>query len=76
VDLANLSSESEMCVGSRVRLVGVSISFENNFSAPIHSPLSGSLYQSFSFSVATLSAEKERGEKYIDKRRHRGELQS
>jgi hypothetical protein len=32
VDLANLGSESEeTCVGSRVRLVGVSISFENNF---------------------------------------------
>jgi hypothetical protein len=26
-----LGSESEMCVGSRVRLVGVSISFEKNF---------------------------------------------
>jgi hypothetical protein len=31
VDLANLGSESEMCVGSCVRLVGVFISFENNF---------------------------------------------
>jgi hypothetical protein len=31
VDLANLGSESEMCVGSRVRLVGVYISFEKNF---------------------------------------------
>jgi hypothetical protein len=31
VDLANLGSESETCVGSRVRLVGVSISFEKNF---------------------------------------------
>jgi hypothetical protein len=31
VGLANLGSESEMCVGSRVRLVGVSISFEKNF---------------------------------------------
>jgi hypothetical protein len=30
VDLADLGSESEMCVGSRVRLVGVSISFEKN----------------------------------------------
>jgi hypothetical protein len=29
--LANLGSESETCVGSRVRLVGVSISFEKNF---------------------------------------------
>jgi hypothetical protein len=31
VDLANLGSESETCVGSRVRLVGVSISIEKNF---------------------------------------------
>jgi hypothetical protein len=31
VDLANLGSESETCVGSRVRLVGVSISFKKNF---------------------------------------------
>jgi hypothetical protein len=31
VDVANLGSESETCVGSRVRLVGVSISFEKNF---------------------------------------------
>jgi hypothetical protein len=29
--LANLGSESEACVGSRVHLVGVSISFEKNF---------------------------------------------
>jgi hypothetical protein len=31
VGLANLGSESESCVGSRVHLVGVSISFEKNF---------------------------------------------
>jgi hypothetical protein len=31
VGLANLGSESETCVGSRVDLVGASISFENNF---------------------------------------------
>jgi hypothetical protein len=31
VGLANLCSESEMCVGSHVHLVGVSISFEKNF---------------------------------------------
>jgi hypothetical protein len=31
VCLANLGSEWEKCVGSRVRLVGVSISFEKNF---------------------------------------------
>jgi hypothetical protein len=31
VDLSDLGSESETCVGSRVCLVGVSISFEKNF---------------------------------------------
>jgi hypothetical protein len=31
VGLANLGSELETCVGSRVRLVGVPISFEKNF---------------------------------------------
>jgi hypothetical protein len=31
VGLTNLGSESETCVGSRVYLVGVSISFEKNF---------------------------------------------
>jgi hypothetical protein len=31
VGLANLGSESETCVGNRVHLVGVSISFEKNF---------------------------------------------
>jgi hypothetical protein len=31
VGLANLGSKSETCVGSRVHLVGVSISFEKNF---------------------------------------------
>jgi hypothetical protein len=31
VGLTNLGSESETCVGSRVRLVGVFISFEKNF---------------------------------------------
>jgi hypothetical protein len=31
VVLANLGSESETCFGSRVRLVGASISFEKNF---------------------------------------------
>jgi hypothetical protein len=31
VGLVNLGSESETCVGSRVHLVGVSISFEKNF---------------------------------------------
>jgi hypothetical protein len=31
VGLANFGSESETCVGSRVHLVAVSISFEKNF---------------------------------------------
>jgi hypothetical protein len=44
----NLGSESEMCVGSRVHLVGVSISFEKNFYwLPFTPPLSGSPYRSF-----------------------------
>jgi hypothetical protein len=48
VDLANLGSESETCVGSRVRLVGVFISFEKNFyRLPFTPPLSGSPYRSF-----------------------------
>jgi hypothetical protein len=38
--LANLGNESETCVGSRVRLVGVSISFEKNFyRLPFTAPL-------------------------------------
>jgi hypothetical protein len=45
--LANLGSESETCVGSRIRLVGVSISFEKNFyRLPFTRPLSGSPYRS------------------------------
>jgi hypothetical protein len=48
MDLANLGGESETCVGSRVRLVGVSISFEKNFyRLPFTPPLSGSPYRSF-----------------------------
>jgi hypothetical protein len=48
VDVAYLGSESETCVGSRVRLVGVSISFEKNFyRLPFTPPLSGSPYRSF-----------------------------
>jgi hypothetical protein len=48
VDLDNLVSESETCVGSRVHLVGVSISFEKNiYRLPFTPPLSGSLYRSF-----------------------------
>jgi hypothetical protein len=48
VGLANVGSESETCVGSRVHLVGVSISFEKNFyRLPFTPPLSGSPYWSF-----------------------------
>jgi hypothetical protein len=48
VGLANLDSELETCVGSRVRLVGVFISFEKNFyRLPFTPPLSGSPYWSF-----------------------------
>jgi hypothetical protein len=47
VGLANLGSESETCVGSRVHLVGVSISLEKNFyQLPFTPPLSGSPYWS------------------------------
>jgi hypothetical protein len=43
-----LGSESETCVGSRVHLVGVSISFEKNFyRLPFTPPISGSPYRSF-----------------------------
>jgi hypothetical protein len=55
--LANLGSESETCVGSRVRLVGVFISFEKNFyRLPFTPSLSGSPYRSFtgSFQVEVL----------------------
>jgi hypothetical protein len=48
VDLADWGSESETCVGSRLRLVGVSISFEKNFyRLPFTPPLSGSPLRSF-----------------------------
>jgi hypothetical protein len=48
VGLTTLGSESETCVGSRVHLVGVSISFEKNFyPLPFTPPLSGSPYRSF-----------------------------
>jgi hypothetical protein len=40
VGSANLGSESETCVGSRVHLVGVSISFEKNFYRLPFTPLS------------------------------------
>jgi hypothetical protein len=48
--MANLGSESETCGGSRVHLVGVFISFEENFyRLPFTPPpLSGSPYWSFS----------------------------
>jgi hypothetical protein len=46
--LSNLSSKSETCVGSRVHLVGATISFDKNFYwLPFTSHLSGSLYRSF-----------------------------
>jgi hypothetical protein len=53
VGLANLGSESETCVGSRVHLVGVFISFEKKFyQLPFTPPLSGSPYQSFKRKVS------------------------
>jgi hypothetical protein len=53
VGLANLGSESETCVGSCVHLVGVSISFEENFyRLPFTPPLSGSPYRSFTSTTA------------------------
>jgi hypothetical protein len=49
--LADLGSESETCVGSRVHLVGVSISIEKIFyRLPFTPPLSGSPYRSFNSS--------------------------
>jgi hypothetical protein len=46
-----LGSELEKCVGSRVHLVGVSISCEKNFyRLPFTPPLSGSPYRSFTIS--------------------------
>jgi hypothetical protein len=48
VDLAYLGSESETCVGTRVHLVGVLISFEKYFyRLPFTPPLSGSPLRSF-----------------------------
>jgi hypothetical protein len=48
VDLANLGSESETCVGGLIRLVRVPISFEKKFyRLPFTPPLSGSPYRSF-----------------------------
>jgi hypothetical protein len=49
VGLTNLGSELEKCVGSRIHLVGVSISFEKNFyQLPFTPPpLAGSPYRSF-----------------------------
>jgi hypothetical protein len=52
VGLTNLGSESETCVGSRVRLVGVCISLEKNFyRLPFTPPLSGSPYRSFTYKL-------------------------
>jgi hypothetical protein len=51
--LVNLGSESETCVGSRVRLVGVLISIEKNFyRLPFTPPLSGSPYRSFTVGLS------------------------
>jgi hypothetical protein len=61
VGLANLGSESETCVGSRVHLVGVSISFEKNFyRLPFTPPslvrrIGPSLFASFWLSIACWS---------------------
>jgi hypothetical protein len=64
VGLTNLGSESETCVGSRVHLVGVSISFEKNFyRLPFTPPLFGSPYPSFTSN----NAEWERGWFYLHK---------
>jgi hypothetical protein len=57
VGLANLGSKSETCVGSRVHLVGVLISFEKNFyRLPFTPPLSGSPYRSFRLVITSTSA--------------------
>jgi hypothetical protein len=51
-----LGGELEKCVGSRVHLVGVSISFEKNFyRLPFTPPLSGSPYRSFTAEKASPS---------------------
>jgi hypothetical protein len=48
VDLADLGSESETCVGSHVRLVVVPLSFVKNFyPLPFTPPISGSPLRSF-----------------------------
>jgi hypothetical protein len=57
VGLANLGSESETCVGSRVHLVGVSISFEKNFyQLPFTPPLWFALSVLYFSLVARLEA--------------------
>jgi hypothetical protein len=53
VGLANLGSESETCVGSRVHLFGISISIQKIFyRLPFTPPLSGSSYRSFTCTCA------------------------
>jgi hypothetical protein len=60
VDLANLGSESETCVESGIRLVGVSISFEKNFyQLPFTPPLSG-------FAVSVLHVVSEQVRVFVD----------
>jgi hypothetical protein len=62
VGLTNLGSESETCVGNRVRLVGVSISFEKNFyRLPFTPPLSGSPYRSFNVAKVKAGPDAEKG---------------
>jgi hypothetical protein len=59
--LANLGSESETGVGSRVRLVGVLISIEKNFyRLPFTPPLSGSPYRSFKDSGSNIGQRRPR----------------
>jgi hypothetical protein len=58
MELANLGSESETCVGSHVRLVGAFISFEKNFyRLPFTNPLSGSSYRSFTPEIEAIQTE-------------------
>jgi hypothetical protein len=72
VGLTNLGSESETCVGSRVRLVGVSISFEKNFyRLPFTPP---SLVRRIGPSTTALDADEE-GE-HMDQKEYRSMIGS
>jgi hypothetical protein len=71
--LTNLGSESETCVGNRVHLVGVAISFEKNFyRLPFTPPLSGSQYRSFTYSTCGMLTYKTRGDTQLITRREDG----